>query len=65
MKIPCTIRTNDWQSAGLNAPSYLRLSKLVTIEEADMLSVIGVLSESDRSRAFEANIRFARSVVRA
>jgi mRNA interferase MazF len=51
----------DWKEAGLNAPSYLRLSKVVTIEETDILSSIGRLSERDRSRAFETNIEFAQS----
>lgn len=59
--LPSDLFQQDWNAAGLNAPSYLRLSKLVTIEEADILSIIGKLSSTDRERALEANIDFARS----
>ena len=55
------ISLRDWKRAGLNVPSYLRLSKVVTIEESDILSHVGSLSEFDRSKAMEANIKFAQS----
>jgi len=59
--LPSDLFLQDWNKAGLNTPSYLRLSKIVTIVEEDILSSIGHLSESDRSNAYEANIQFARS----
>jgi mRNA-degrading endonuclease toxin of MazEF toxin-antitoxin module len=59
--LPTDISIRDWSASGLNVPSYLRLSKIVTIEEGDVLSHIGKLSEFDRTQAIEANIRFAVS----
>ena len=59
--LPSDIPIRAWKAAGLNVPSYLRLSKLVTIEEVDILSRVGHLSEYDRSTAYEANIKFAQS----
>src|SRR5438046_1767053 len=55
------IPIRDWKAAGLNVPSYLRLSKVVTIEESDILGYIGRLSDTDQATAFEANLRFAQS----
>jgi mRNA-degrading endonuclease toxin of MazEF toxin-antitoxin module len=54
-----TIR--DWQEAGLNVPSFVRLSKLTTIELTDVLSFVGRLSDFDREQVFNLNVNFARS----
>ncbi len=59
--LPSDVFLRNWKKAGLNVPSYLRLSKVVTIEEVDILSMVGRLSEDDRSRALETNIAFAQS----
>ena len=59
--LPSDVFLREWKVAGLNVPSYLRLSKVVTIEEMDILSIIGRLSEEDRSRALEANVEFSQS----
>ncbi|SRR5581483_5201077 len=59
--LPTDVFLAEWKAAGLNTPSYLRLSKVITIEEGDILSIVGSLSDADRFKALEANIAFARS----
>ena len=39
---------SDWQSAGLDKPSTIRLSRLVTIEKSLLRARIGCLSDIDR-----------------
>lgn len=41
---------NDWQSAGLDRPSTIRLSRLVTVEKSILKVRIGKLSQSDLDR---------------
>ena len=55
------ISIRDWQNAGLNVPSYVRLSKLVTIEPSDVLSRPGRLTLEDRKSGYSANRSFAES----
>ena len=38
----------DWQSAGLDRPSTIRVARLVTIEKSLLRARIGRLSEADR-----------------
>ena len=38
----------DWQSAGLDRPSTIRVARLVTIEKSLLRAPIGRLSEADR-----------------
>jgi hypothetical protein len=41
----------EWQSAGLLAPSVIRLHKLATIEKAPIRRPLGQLQSADHQRA--------------
>jgi len=38
----------DWRAAGLNVPSAVRIHKLTVIGKADIVRVLGILSDADR-----------------
>ena len=44
---------SEWQQAGLNVASTIRLHKLTALAKIDVARRIGVLSASDRARLFE------------
>jgi mRNA-degrading endonuclease toxin of MazEF toxin-antitoxin module len=45
---PQSVAPADWQSAGLDRPSTIRVARLVTIEKSVLRVRIGRLSEADR-----------------
>jgi mRNA interferase MazF len=44
---------SEWQPAGLNVASTIRLHKLTALAKVDVVRRIGVLSAPDRARLFE------------
>jgi mRNA interferase MazF len=48
---PYDVLISDWQSAGLLAPSDIRLHKLATIERALIRRPLGQLQSADHQRA--------------
>ncbi|MBM4043953.1 MAG: type II toxin-antitoxin system PemK/MazF family toxin [Planctomycetes bacterium] len=44
------LQINDWRQAGLEKPSTIRLSRLVTVEKAILKVRIGELSPNDLTR---------------
>jgi mRNA interferase MazF len=57
-EIPTDITLRDWEAAGLNIPSNVRLLKLATIHQSHVLRRVGSVSSSDRSMAVTALQKF-------
>ena len=47
---PYDVTLADWQGAGLNAPSTVRLHKLATLEKALVQRLLGRLGAADRQQ---------------
>jgi mRNA interferase MazF len=48
------VNLTDWQTAGLLAPSVLRLHKLATIDKKYVRRLLGTLGQADHSRVSAA-----------
>lgn len=49
---PFDVAVSDWQSAGLLAPSVIRLHKLATLEKTLIRRILGQLQRHDQQRTF-------------
>jgi mRNA interferase MazF len=52
----------DWHSEGLNRPSTVRLLKLATMNEQNVLRTVGGLSTADMNSIAAAFMEFAQSL---
>jgi hypothetical protein len=45
---PMDVNLAEWKASGLIGPCVVRLHKIVTIEKAEVLRVLGILQPADR-----------------
>ena len=64
-ELPTDVPMAEWQSAGLNIPSTIRLLKMATTHESFVLRRLGRASGSDRRAVFEAFRGFLTELERA
>jgi mRNA interferase MazF len=56
------VSLQDWQDAGLNVPSRVRLAKLAIVGELDVIRPVGKLSARDQTDVFSMLKRFIDSI---
>ncbi len=61
-KLSTDITLADWKLEGLNVPSAARLLKMTTTNQANVLTLLGRISSSDKKSVVDAMKKFAASL---